>query len=114
MDFSILKGKRGPEERSKLEALLKEQPDNFFANLKLAGYHRDEGQLDEAIRCLIKAKSVFPGYVESDNPYKQLSEIYKKQDRLAEAISELRALVERNDDDFNSLETTGAVAGRSG
>ena len=69
VDFTILNRKRGPEEPSKLEALVKEQPDNFFANLKLASYHRDEGQLDEAIRCLIKAKSVFPGYVESDNPY---------------------------------------------
>jgi len=103
VDFSIPPQKRGPEERSKLEALLKEQPDNFFANLRLAGYHRDEGQLDEAIRCLIRAKSVFPGYVESDNPYKQLSEIYKKQDRLPEAISELQELVRRNDDDFGSL-----------
>src|SRR5262249_924082 len=103
VDFSIPPQKTSPEERSKLAALLKEQPDNFFANLRLAGYHRDDGQLDEAIQCLIKAKSVFPGYVESDNPYKQLSEIYKKQDRLPEAISELRELVRRNDDDFGSL-----------
>jgi tetratricopeptide (TPR) repeat protein len=103
VDFSIVTWKRGPEERSKLELLLKEQPDNFFANLKLAGYHRDEGQLDEAVRCLTKAKSVFPGYVESDSPYEQLSKIYKKQDRLTEAISELRDLVDRDDDDFNSL-----------
>ena len=95
--------KKGPEERSKLEAIVKEQPDNFFANLKLASYHRDEGRLDEAIRCLIKAKSVFPGYVESDNPYGQLSEIYKKQDLLADAIAELQALVRRNDNDFDSL-----------
>jgi len=103
VDFKMLNRKPGGDSRSNLESLLLEQPDNFFANLKLAGYYRNEGQLEKAIACFIKAKAVFPGYVEHDNPYKPLSEIYKKQGRLADAIAELEALTDRNDSDFESL-----------
>jgi len=103
VDFKILERKEVLEDHSKLEHLVTEQPDNFFANLKLAGYYRKEGQLEEAIACLNKAKAVFPSYVEADNPYKQLSEIYQQQNRLADAIAELQALTRRNDHDFDSL-----------
>ena len=44
----------------------------------------------------------------------QLSEIYKKQDRLADAIAELQALVRRNDNDFDSLKQIGPMVGGSG
>jgi cellulose synthase operon protein C len=103
VDFKVLDQKEGADARPKLEAFLLEQPDNFFANLRLAGYYRDEGQLEKSVACLLKAKAVFPGYVEHDSPYKQLAEIYKKQGRLADAIAELQALTERNDDDFESF-----------
>jgi tetratricopeptide (TPR) repeat protein len=91
------------QDPKKLEALLADQPDNFFANLKLASYHRKEGEHAKAVGYLNKAKSIFPGYVESDNPYKQLSEIYKEQGRLPEAAAELQALTAINDSDFDSL-----------
>jgi tetratricopeptide (TPR) repeat protein len=103
VDFSILEKKDLLKDKEGLAALLKEQPDNFFAKLKLASYHRDEGRDDQAIDLLKKAKLLFPGYVEADNPYKQLSEIYKRQGKLTEAIGELQALTSMNDSDFDSL-----------
>lgn len=103
VDFSILEKKDLLKDPEKLASLLKEQPDNFFANLKLASYHRNEGRDGQAIEFLQKAKALFPGYVEPDNPYKQLSEIYHEQGRLAEAIAELESLTSINDSDFDSL-----------
>ncbi len=103
VDFTILEKRELMQDPKKLEALLAEQPDNFFANLKLASYHRKEGEHAKAVGYLNKAKSIFPGYVESDNPYKQLSEIYKEQGRLPEAAAELQALTAINDSDFDSL-----------
>jgi len=102
------------ENKTKLEALLNEQPDNFYANLKLAGYYRKEKHPESAIRCLNMAKSVFPRYVESDCPYKQLSEIYKEQNRLEEAIRELQTLTEQNDRDLDALKQLGRWLNDSG
>jgi tetratricopeptide (TPR) repeat protein len=103
VDFSILEKRELLQDPKKLESILAEQPDNFFANLKLASYHRKEGEHAKAVGYLNKAKSIFPGYVESDNPYKQLSEIYKEQGRLPEAAAELQALTAIHDSDFDSL-----------
>ncbi|HEX2523593.1 MAG TPA: tetratricopeptide repeat protein, partial [Terriglobia bacterium] len=103
VDFSILEKREVMQDPKKLEAILADQPDNFFANLKLASYHRKEGEHAKAVGYLNKAKSIFPGYVEADNPYKQLSEIYKEQGRLPEAAAELQALTAINDSDFDSL-----------
>jgi len=103
VDFSILEKRELLQDPKKLESILAEQPDNFFANLKLASYHRKEGEHAKAVGYLNKAKSIFPGYVESDNPYKQLSEIYKEQGRLPEAAAELLALTAIHDSDFDSL-----------
>jgi cellulose synthase operon protein C len=103
VDFSILEKKELLKDHEKLAALLKEQPDNFFANLRLASYHRNEGQAEKAVSYLQKAKSIFPGFVEAENPYKQLSEVYKRQGKLPEAIAELQALTALSDSDFDSL-----------
>ncbi len=103
VDFKTLDDKELMNSKEKLEALLRVQPDNFFANLKLASYYQKEDELDMAVACLQRVKSLFPGYVETDNPYKQLSEIYRKQSRIGDAIVELQALAEINDSDFDSL-----------
>lgn len=103
VDFSLLEKRDLAEDPQKLEAVLADKPDNFFANLKLASYYRKEGNRDRAVEYLNKAKSLFPGYVEQDNPYKQLSEIYKEQGRMADAINELQALTAIHDSDFDSL-----------
>ena len=103
VDFSLLEKKDLLKDHERLAALLKDQPDNFFANLRLASYHRGEGRDDQAIALLNKVKSLFPAYVDSDNPYKQLSEIYKRQGKLPEAIAELQTLSALNDSDFDSL-----------
>jgi tetratricopeptide (TPR) repeat protein len=103
VDFKTVEEKDLMQDKKKLETLLAGSPDNFFANLKLAGYYRKEGNLEKAITFFKSAKSVFPFYVDSDNPYKQLSEIYKQQGRLNDAITELQALTERHDSDFESM-----------
>ena len=103
VDLGILENRRVLEDKEKLAAFLAQQPDDFFANLRMAGYFRKEGALEGAIKCLNTAKAVFPRYVEADCPYRQLSEIYKQQNRLPEAIAELQALREWNDHDFDSL-----------
>ncbi len=103
VDFAVLEKRELMQDRGHLESLLADKPDNFFANLKLASYHRKEGNQDRAVEYLTKAKSLFPGYVEHDNPYKQLSEIYKARGQNTEAIGELQALTAIHDSDFDSL-----------
>jgi tetratricopeptide (TPR) repeat protein len=103
VDFTILEKKELLKDPEGLAALLKEQPDNFFANLKLAGYYRNEGNDEKAIAYLQKTKSLFPGYVGPDNAYKQLSEIYKRLGRLNDAIAELESLTSISDSDFESF-----------
>lgn len=103
VDFSVLENRELMQDPKKLAALLARHPDNFFANLKLASYHRKEGEQAKAVAYFNKAKEIFPGYVESDNPYKQLSEIHKEQGHLAEAAAELQALTAIHDSDFPSL-----------
>jgi len=72
IDFSIRSKKELLSDPQKLVSIVEQQPDNFFANLKLARYYREQKENDRAIACLKRVKSVFPGYVEEENPYKQL------------------------------------------
>ncbi|MFN8008199.1 MAG: tetratricopeptide repeat protein [Terriglobia bacterium] len=86
-----------------LTGIIQVQPDNFFANLELASYYRQRKEEEKAVYHLKIAKSVFPGYAEEDNPYKQLSQIYAKQGRQAQALQELEALAGQSDKDVASL-----------
>ena len=103
VDFAILQNKKLLQSKSELAAFTAEHPDNFFANLKLARYYRDEADDQKAVELLKKAKSLFPGYAEADSPYKELSIIYKRQGKMNEAIEELEALSKLHDSDFESL-----------
>ncbi len=114
VDFSFLENKGLSENRQKLESFVASNPDNFFANLKLARYYRQEGNRDLAIKYFDEAKSLFPGYVHPDNPYKQLSEIYKEQGMTSEAIRELTQLTAIHDSDFDSLKQLATWLKESG
>jgi tetratricopeptide (TPR) repeat protein len=103
IDFSIQRDNKLLNDPERLKAVVQRQPDNFFANLSLASYYRQEKNFDSAIACLIAAKRVFPNYVDEENPYRQLSQIYAEKGLMTQAIDELLALAQRSDKDFDSL-----------
>ena len=103
IDFSLQSEGPLASNPDRLKAILQKQPDNFFANLSLASYYRQQKEYDLAIPCLTAAKAVFPNYVEDENPYKQLSRIYVEKGLLTEAIHELLALAQKSDRDFESF-----------
>ena len=105
VDFQLLGQKELINSPERLEALLDEQPHNFFANLKMAGYYRERGEEDAAIPLLSRAKSVFPAYAGSDSPYRQLSRIYRQRGQNEAAIDELRQLTDIHGADLESLTT---------
>ncbi len=116
VDFQLLGQKELMNSPERLKALLAEQPNNFFANLKMAGYYRERGEEDAAIPLLSRAKSVFPGFAGSDSPYRQLGRIYRQRGRNEAAIDELRQLTDIHGADLESLTTLAAwlqEAGRS-
>ncbi len=117
VDFETLQQKDLMRTPERLEALLDKQPNNFFANLRMAGYHRERGEEEAAIRLLSRAKAVFPAYTGSDSPYRQLSEIYQQRGRTEAAIRELQQLTDILGTDVESLTTLATwlqKAGRSG
>ena len=103
IDFSLQAENRVLNNPEGLKAILQRKPDNFFANLSLASYYRQQKEYDRAMPCLTAAKSVFPDYVDEENPYKQLSQIYAEKGLLSEAINELLALAQKSDRDFDSF-----------
>lgn len=116
VDFQLLGQQELMNSPERLKALLDEQPNNFFANLKMAGYYRERGEEDAAIPLLSRAKSVFPAYAGSDSPYRQLSRIYRQRGLTGAAIDELRQLTDIHGADLESLTTLAAwlqEAGRS-
>ena len=62
VDFEILGQRELMNSPERLETLLEKEPNNFFANLKMAGYHRERGEEDAAVGLLSRAKAVFPAY----------------------------------------------------
>lgn len=116
VDFQVLGRKELMNSPERLKALLDEQPNNFFANLKMAGYYRERGEEDAAIPLLSRAKSVFPAFAGSDSPYRQLSRIYRQRGLTGAAIDELRQLTDIPGADLESLTTLATwlqQAGRS-
>ncbi len=105
VDFQVLGRKGLMNSPERLKALLQEQPNNFFANLRMAGYYRERGEEDAAIPLLSRAKSVFPAYAGSDSPYRQLSRIYRQRGLTGAAIDELRQLTDIHGADLESLTT---------
>lgn len=69
---------------------------NPFQNFRLGLKFKSENDFDNAIHYLKQAKLLFPGFVEHENPYSQLAEIYLETGNLAEAIRELEILTSLN------------------
>ena len=92
LDFERLAARAasgGPPSKQELETLLRNDPDDFFANLQLGALLREEKSYEEAEAHLKKAESLFPAFVEPDNPYQLLSEMYLEEGREEEALEQL-------------------------
>jgi tetratricopeptide (TPR) repeat protein len=85
-----------------LEAAVDDNPVSFYAHLFLGRILHAQGKNDEAIELLTKAKALFPQYVQPENPYQLLAEIYLKQKNDEAAIQELEALTAIAEDDIES------------
>jgi tetratricopeptide (TPR) repeat protein len=87
----------GTPTKEALTAILRARPNDYFANLKLGGIYKSEGDLDRAVEHLRRASSAFPFYGGEGNPYIQLADIYESRGQKAEAASALEALTRSND-----------------
>jgi tetratricopeptide (TPR) repeat protein len=81
----------GPADKESLEAALRKDPDDFFANLQLGALLHKDGADREAETYLRRAQKVFPEYTDPGNPYEMLGEIYLGQKRQDEALEQLLA-----------------------
>jgi tetratricopeptide (TPR) repeat protein len=78
----------GPPDRAVLTSLLKKDPNDFFANLRLGILLRQENSNSAAETYLKKAESLFPEFVEPGNPYQALGEMYAGAGREEEALAQ--------------------------
>jgi cellulose synthase operon protein C len=83
-------GAAAPDDKATLARRLAEDPDDFFANLQMGLALRSEGSNQAAEPYLLRAQKVFPQYVEADNPYQALSEMYAAANREDDALAQLK------------------------
>jgi cellulose synthase operon protein C len=86
-----------------LTQMLRNNPDDFFANLHIGMLLRKEGASTEAEEYIKKAQRLFPQYVEPGNPYQLLGEIYFESKRTEEALSEYLAWSRLDGDSIDPL-----------
>jgi tetratricopeptide (TPR) repeat protein len=94
------------QSKDALSAIVKAQPNNFFARLKLGALLKSEGDADGAIEHLKRAAELFPFYGGEGNPYKHLADIYEARGQKTEAANYLAALAradETNAEAFGRL-----------
>jgi len=83
---------------------LEENPNNPFLNFRLGLYYKKQEAFDKAITHLQRARDLFPYFVESDNPYSALAEIYLELGQKGNAMEQLRQLASRNGKDMQALQ----------
>ena len=66
-------------------------------------YYKKEGDFETAIPYLQKAKSQFPNFIEKENPYNSLAEIYIEMGEKSKAIQELTELTALKGKDAQAL-----------
>ncbi len=82
---------------------LKNNPDDFFANLRMGIQLHEEGANKEAEIYLKKAQTLFPQYVEQGNPYQLLGKIYIETQREDEALAEFEKWIQVEGDNVEPL-----------
>ncbi len=80
----------GPDKKA-LTLLLKDNPEDFFANLRMGTLLLKEGAKSEAEIYLKKAQMLFPQYAEPGNPYQLLGQLYLESKRENDALAEFVA-----------------------
>lgn len=93
----------GDPEAELLEQL-EERHNNPFLNFRLGLYYKKEKRYDEAITYLLKAKELFPEFVQKENPYKALFQVYMEIGEKDNAIMTLNELTARNGKNFATLQ----------
>lgn len=69
-----------------------EHGNNPFLHYQFGMYYKRHNDFAKAIPYLQKAKELYPLFVEAENPYSALADIYVQQGKPQEAIAELEAL----------------------
>jgi cellulose synthase operon protein C len=83
--------------KDKLSQMLKNSPQDFFANLQMGTLLQKEGANTEAEAYLKTAQKLFPQYVEPGNPYQLLGQWYLTSGRENEALIEFIGWSQRDD-----------------
>jgi tetratricopeptide (TPR) repeat protein len=88
--------------RSEIAQRAARRPGDFMAQFAMGRVLVDEGELDEAITYLDRAKALFPEYTGADSPYRLLARIYQDRGELERAAAELDALTAINERDLDA------------
>jgi len=102
------------ELEGKLIDELAKHPNNSLLNFRLGIYYKSADDIDGAITYLERARELFPNFVENDNPYSALAEIYEEQGRIQDAIRELKILTARNGKNLGTLKKLAKLCGEKG
>ncbi|MGH7600392.1 MAG: peptidase MA family metallohydrolase, partial [bacterium] len=89
-----------PRETDALRRQAEKEPQSFFANLFYGARLAEIGNHAEAEVYLKKAKALLPEFVEPNNPYVLLANLYWKQNRRREAVAELEYVTAKNGKSF--------------
>ncbi len=89
-----------PRETEALRRQAEKDPQSFFANLFYGAHLAEIGNHAEAEVYLKKAKALLPEFVEPNNPYVLLANVYWKQNRRREAVAELEYVTAKNGKSF--------------
>ncbi|MCG3120259.1 MAG: Beta-barrel assembly-enhancing protease [bacterium] len=90
-----------PKETETLRQQADAEPENFFATFYYGARLAEIDNSAEAEVYLKKAKALLPEYVDGQNPYVLLANLYWKQDRRREAVAELEYLTAKNGKSFD-------------
>jgi cellulose synthase operon protein C len=94
LDFQRLQAQAAagePPDETELTAILKKNPDDFFANLELGVRLCEAKSYAAAETSLKKAESLFPQFVQKGNPYELLGDMYLAQGRDTDALAQFNA-----------------------
>jgi cellulose synthase operon protein C len=94
LDFPRLQARAAagePPDEAELAAILKKNPDDFFASLELGARLREAKSYAAAEASLKKAETLFPQFVQKGNPYEILGDMYLEQGRDADALAQFNA-----------------------
>jgi tetratricopeptide (TPR) repeat protein len=84
-------------------AMVKANPDDFFAHLRLGHMFKTENNAERAIEHLRRAAELFPYYGGEGNPYWALADLYEARGMKKESIESLETLSRYNETNSAAL-----------